>query len=277
MNGSRRAAAIPLAALIPTSSAPIRPGPTVAATASMSSRATPASPSAASTTRSTSSRWWRAATSGTTPPKPSWAFACEEMTLLRIRGPSRTGGQVASQEGSIASSTSSPSPTTSVQPHNHGVLAVVVVVARADAGGAEPEALVHPDRAGVGPPDLELERQLPLRLGDQPPQQLPGDAGAAVLGRDGDVHQVPDLVVAGADHVAEHLVAGLGGEADPRGLGKLEHEHRQRPGGREGAPLDRDHGRQVAVGEPAHLDLVGQLIGLFVKRLAHAIAPHRGV
>src|SRR4051794_20522217 len=256
MNGSRRAAAIPLAALIPTSSAPIRPGPAVAATASMSSRVTPASWSAASTTGSTSSRWWRAATSGTTPPKPSWALACEEITLLRMRAPSRTAAQVSSQEVSIASSKLGLNQVTSVQPHDQGVLAVVVVVARTDPGGAEAEAFVHADRALVGDADLERERQLPLRLGDQTPHQPPGDAAAAVLRRDGDVHQVPDLVVAGADDIAQQLVPGTGGEADPRRLGELEYEHRQGPGGRKRTPLDRDHRGQVAVGEPPHLDLL---------------------
>src|SRR4051794_41014934 len=287
MNGSRRAAAIPLAALIPTSSAPIRPGPTVAATASTSSSVTPASRSAASTTGSTSSRWGRAATSGTTPPKPSWAFACEEITLLRMRGPRRTAAQVSSQEVSIASSTARLNPSTwgrrpqvpppSVHPHDQGVLAVVVVVAGADAGGAEAEALVHADRAPVGDADLERERQRPPRLGDQPPHQLAGDAAAACLGGDGDVHQVPDLVVAGADHVAEEPPAGARGEADAGRLGELQHEHRQRPRRRERAPLDRDHRRQIAVGEPADLDLLGQLIGTSGKRLAHATAPRLGV
>src|SRR4051794_23327533 len=194
MNGSRRAAAIPLAALIPTSSAPIRPGPIVAATASTSSSVPPASRSAASTTGSTSSRWWRAATSGTTPPKPSWALACEEMTLLRIRGPSSTAAQVSSQEVSIASSrpsfkastsVKSLSPATSIKPHDQGVLAVVVVVARTDAGGAEAEAFVHADRTVIGDAHLESERQRSLRLLDQALHQLPGDPAAATFRCDG--------------------------------------------------------------------------------------------
>ena len=78
---------------------------------------------------------------------------------------------------------------------------------------------------------------------EEPADQAAGDAGAAPVGRDRDVHQVPDLVVAGADQVAEQLVAGGRGEADAGGLGELEHEHRQRPRRRERAPLDRDHRR----------------------------------
>ncbi len=51
------------------------------------------------------------------------------------------------------------------------------------------------------------------RLLEQARDQPTGDAGAAALRRDGDVHQVPDLVVAGADEVAEQLVA----RRSPRG------------------------------------------------------------
>ena len=127
--------------------------------------------------------------------------------------PSRTAAQVSSQEVSIASSMVRPSaghvsPATSVQPHDQRVLAVVVVVAGTDAGGAEAEAFVHADRAVVGDAHLERERQLAAR----PPRSgrrssCAGDAAAAVVGGDGDVHQVPDLVVAGADDVASQLVA----------------------------------------------------------------------
>jgi hypothetical protein len=37
---------------------------------------------------------------------------------------------------------------------------------------------------------------------------------------------VPDLVVAGADEIAEQLIAGFGGEADAGRLGELEKERR---------------------------------------------------
>ena len=40
----------------------------------------------------------------------------------------------------------------------------------------------------------------------------------------------------------------------PARLGELEHEHRERPRGRERAPLDRDDLREVGVGEAADLE-----------------------
>ena len=67
-SGSRRAAASAFAEESPTSSAPISPGPRVTATVSMPSSRVPARSSASAVTASTSSRWWRDAISGTTPP-----------------------------------------------------------------------------------------------------------------------------------------------------------------------------------------------------------------
>ncbi len=58
-----------MAAATPTSNAPTRPGPTVAATASMSDPSQPASSSASATTGLSRSTWARLAISGTTPPK----------------------------------------------------------------------------------------------------------------------------------------------------------------------------------------------------------------
>jgi hypothetical protein len=50
----------------------------------------------------TSSRWWREATSGTTPPNRSWNAAWDEITLESTRGPSMTAAQVSSQDVSSA-------------------------------------------------------------------------------------------------------------------------------------------------------------------------------
>src|SRR5215218_1373173 len=103
-----------------------------------------------------------------------------------MRWPSRTAAQVSSQEVSIASSRPgliqalSFQPP-SVQPHDQRVLAVVVVVARTDAGRAKPEALIHADRAVIGDPHLQSEREGAPRLLDQAPHQQPGDPGAAAL------------------------------------------------------------------------------------------------
>ena len=46
---------------------------------------------------------------------------------------------------------------------------------------------------------------------------------------DGDVHDVPDGVVARADQVADESPVVERGEADAGGLGELEHEHGERP------------------------------------------------
>jgi hypothetical protein len=74
----------------------------VTASASTSPTWTPPSDTAAFTTGFTSSRWWREATSGTTPPYRAWAAACDEMTLERIRASSVTAAQVSSHDVSIA-------------------------------------------------------------------------------------------------------------------------------------------------------------------------------
>ena len=71
---------------------------------------------------------------------------------------------------------------------------------------------------------------------------------------DGHVHQVPDRVVARADQVADDPALAQRGQADARRLRQLEHEHRQRPRRRERAPLDRDHLRQVRVGQAPDLE-----------------------
>ena len=67
-SGRRWAAASAFADDSPTSRAPIRPGARVTATRSTSPSPTPARSSASAVTASTSSRWRRAASSGTTPP-----------------------------------------------------------------------------------------------------------------------------------------------------------------------------------------------------------------
>ena len=134
-------------------------------------------------------------------------------------------------------------------PHDHRVLAVVVVVAPPAARGLEPEALVEPDGRGVGGPHLQrVLLAVGIRDLEQALDQGAGDPLAPAPVVDRHVHQVPDRVVARADEVAEHAPAVDGREADAGRLGQLEHEHRQRPRGRESASLDRDHLGQVRVG-----------------------------
>ena len=71
-----------------------------------------------------------------------------------------------------------------LEPHDQGVLAVVVVVAAAVPGAAEAEALVHRDRAVVRGPDLE--RVAGVRAGlleqalEQPAARSPGGAARGV-------------------------------------------------------------------------------------------------
>ena len=67
-NGTSHTSASAFAELTPTSREPTRPGPVVAATASMSAVGQPASTSAWAITGVSSSTWARLAISGTTPP-----------------------------------------------------------------------------------------------------------------------------------------------------------------------------------------------------------------
>ena len=86
ISGLFAAAAIALAVIRPTISPPTRPGPAVAAIASMSARSTPESARAASTMPSSASTWARAAISGTTPPKAACSSIWLSTMLDRIFG-----------------------------------------------------------------------------------------------------------------------------------------------------------------------------------------------
>src|SRR5262245_3726117 len=91
-----------LAAEQPTSREPTRPGPCVTAMPSRSASPVPASPSARRITGTTTSRWRRDASSGTTPPYGPWTSSWEATTLERIlRPPSSTAAAVSSQEVSM--------------------------------------------------------------------------------------------------------------------------------------------------------------------------------
>ena len=155
----------------------------------------------------------------------------------------------------FGTSSSEPAARRGGPPHHDRVLAVVGVVAAADAGRLEAEPVVELERPVVGAAHLERE----LRLGvayalEQRLEHRGGDAAAAAVGVHGHVHDVPHEVVAAAHEVAGQLPLDLGDQAHAARLGQLEHEHRQRPRGRERAPLDRDDLREVGVREPADLD-----------------------
>src|SRR3954454_4488242 len=100
--GTSHTSANAFAALTPTSSAPTRPGPTVAPTASTWSSLMPASTSARATTGVSSSTWARLAISGTTPPKracsSTWLLTTDDSTS---RASTTTDAAVSSHEVSM--------------------------------------------------------------------------------------------------------------------------------------------------------------------------------
>ena len=85
--------------------------------------------------------------------------------------PSVTAAQVSSQEVSIARIKPSTAAVPDLEPHDQGVLAVVVVVATAVAGAAEAELLVHRDRPVVRGAHLERVARLGAGLVEQPLEQ----------------------------------------------------------------------------------------------------------
>src|SRR5581483_7154064 len=89
-------------------------------------------------------------------------------------------------------------------------------------------------------------------------------------------HQVPDVVVASTDEVADEPAVVLRRQADARWLRELEDEHRQRPRGRERAPLDRDDRGQIAIAEPPQAQ-ASPLTPRGLLDLAQSISLHRAV
>ncbi len=160
-------------------------------------------------------------------------------------------------------------------PHHQRVLAVVLVVAATHPRGAEPFALVEVDRHGVGAAHLQREARLwvvdlLVELG----QHRRGQALALVIEVDGDVHDVPDRVIARADQEPDQALAAACRKAHPRLLGELQHEHRKRPRGREHPPLDPDHLGQVRIAQAPDPDRRRGLGGRRGGRaLAHAALP----
>src|SRR5438270_11275878 len=67
-------------------------------------------------------------------------------------------------------------------PHDQGVLAVVLVIAAAQARGAKADLLVQRDRRAIGGPDLEGEAGVGGGGGGEPIQQRTGGAEAAAMG-----------------------------------------------------------------------------------------------
>ena len=133
-------------------------------------------------------------------------------------------------------------------PHDQRVLVVVVVVAAAHARRCESRTTRtsgSPRRWRPAPRACSARGRRPPRAGARSARSRRRARRWSSSHRD--VHQVPDGVVARADQVADQLAVVERADADAGRLRELEHEHRQRPGRRERAALDRDHVRQVAV------------------------------
>ena len=116
--------------------------------------------------------------------------------------------------------------------------------------------------AALDGPHLQREARVVVADAlEQLEQQRRGDADAAHVGVDGDVHHVPDRVIARADQVADEAAVAARRQADAARLGELEHEHRQRPRRREGAALDGDDLREIGVGQAADVERGGHRRG----------------
>src|SRR5918995_2194055 len=254
ISGAPVANAIDLAAAIPTSSAPTRPGPTVTATPSSSRNPHPAVSSAASISGLSAWTCARLASSGTTPPKRSCTSTWLAMRLASTVSLSTTATAVSSHDVSMPSTfTARPSrsglrrrrrPEGSrdlgsqavgepveqpaqarselgvadpVQPHDQRVLADLLVVVLPDPDGSETEPRVQP----LGPPvgDADLERH---GLGahvegrqDQIVQEARADLLALAFGIDGDVGHVGLFPVADQPAVPHDLPVEARDEVAP--------------------------------------------------------------
>ena len=255
-----RAAASALADDTPTSSAPISPGPArdrhavhVVEADARRARARP------SITASTSSRWRRDAISGHHAAVARRAAGPGRRPRSSGSRPSsvttRGAGVVAARldrRGSRGGARSGPA----VAPHDQGVLAVVVVVAAAAAGGAEAEALVQ----ARSPPSFEVRTSSVYcspglsACSNRRSQQRGGDALARAAGRrprrSSRARPCRSASRPGSRRAARRSSAA---RQMPDGLDSSSTNIASDHGRRERAPLDRDHLRQVGVGQPADL------------------------
>ena len=219
----------------PTSSAPIRPGPRVTATARRrrasrpprrAPRARPARPARGGGARRPRARRRRS------------ARAARPGTRRRSRAISpsardeRRGGLVA--RGLDPEDHAPPARRDRVLPHDQRVLAVVRVVAAPDPARLEAERSRTAGSRRVR--DAHLERVAAVAVaGGQLEQVLEQRAsrsrGRRWSGVDGDVHHVPGVDVAGDDHVADERASSSSKAPTQieRRLRELAGEHRARP------------------------------------------------
>src|SRR5579859_6588692 len=286
VTGLRQPAPRPRATPIPIRRQPTRPGPRVTASRCRSFGSTPACSSAASTRPGSFSRWSRAATSGTTPPKDPWRATWLWIRLARTRRPSSTTatevssqlvsmprvrgpllmtrqGRVAAQAGDVGLDPGEvvlerlpeARRVDGVRPHDDRVLSVVGVVAGPPADHLEAEVLVHPLGVLVAGPHLERDpagAEVVGRL-DQGGEEDPAVAAVLLVAADADGGDMRLLVDAPHAAVADDL--GDAAEHDVVGrvaAGQLAVIGVARPGGREDLLLDLLHGRDVRL--PHRLD-----------------------
>src|SRR5579859_3151423 len=243
MSGRSSARAKLFAAATPTVSAPISPGPHVTAIASTASSAVPARARASSITGPSRSRCRRDASSGTTPPYRTCRSTWEATTFdRRPPGRSSTAAAVSSHEVSMPRMRTidgarsraglvaalvplegGPVPFVALLkrgfvdvagPHDDRVLAVVAVVALADADVFEPVLAVQRLGAAVGPAHLERDppRAAPHRFGDQSDEQALPDPPPAALRRHCDRRHVRLVEDDPHPRVADHRVRLAGHE-----------------------------------------------------------------
>src|SRR3954468_5430904 len=228
ISGTPVANAIDFAAAMPTSSAPISPGPTVTATPSRSPNPTPAASRASSSSGVNASTCARLATSGTTPPNRSCSATCVAMRFERTSRSSTTATAVSAHDVSIPRTFIANRARRSgvradrlgdgphqlgelravrrradlVEPHDQCVLVDLLVVVLANADRSEAEPRVDALRRPVRHPHLERDRVgAHVDTGEDQVVQDPAPDPRALVHRvDGDVRDVRLLAV--ADHAA---------------------------------------------------------------------------
>ena len=141
-------------------------------------------------------------------------------------------------------------------PHDQRVLAVVLVVAAAACRPSGSRSARRARSPAVRGPHLERVAARcravvdPLQQRAQQRVAIPAGAGPGRPRCSSGARRCRSASRSGGRRASRRAR----GEAHARRLRQLQHEHRQRPRGREGTPLDRDHLRQVGVGEAADLE-----------------------
>ena len=166
-----------------------------------------------------------------------------------------------------------------VDPHDHGVLAGLLVVVLPDAHRPEPEPAVQALRSPVGHPHLQRDGSgtHPDGLLDQLKQDARADLAPVVFGIHRDGGYVGFLAVAHDPAVSHGLPTHLGHQvAAASKLAHLGEEQVGTPRPRIDLPLDGHYALEVA---PAHADdlELSRLVDRDPRRSAHPISSRRTV